>query len=440
MIRPSEVNNGVSRIAFYAILALLTLWDARQLFQWRTPVGLDGYYYVLQVSSISKGEPFKYPTDFVTFFYICYLVSIFVGKLVVAIKCLALTLQALCIVFIYLIVAKQSTDSSIAVLSSLIYAASSYRLIFLSEYLKQLAGITFALLALCIWAQAIRSSSEGTRRWLAGACAAIALTSHISILPIVGTIHFLGRILEKATRKSRLILSSVLAGVTATFMKAVGLATGVLWMRWGLIEQICVDLFAVTVLIERSCPEKSDPPNKQLILGVCGFALIFCGNPMMSSSPEAAAGRLILLSPLLAAILVPSVSITAFFMKRKSLLKSLILLMIVGEIAFPIRIRGLEDQYLADRQEDVAELRRPTLSSLNSSNKPVLIVAPHGQEFMLAALWNVPTTSHYIEEHDAEVLYYQEMKGCNPAMNRNAQVLLWNAHRCVELTSVGGRQ
>ncbi len=132
-----------------AILIAFLIWhDCSLLFQTQIPVGIDGYYYILQVESLLKAGRLYFTTKTPLVLYFLAALSIFTNNHAFALKIGAVILQILLCLGVGAVLKLLTKRICFAVLGVFLIEISPLHLYFLSEFLKGLGSIVFLIWSL----------------------------------------------------------------------------------------------------------------------------------------------------------------------------------------------------------------------------------------------------------------------------------------------------
>ncbi|HET8671562.1 MAG TPA: hypothetical protein VFM05_13305, partial [Candidatus Saccharimonadales bacterium] len=96
MLEESSFKTNESLLCLGALFCLLTLSavrDSTLLMRYDVPIGIDGYYYVIQVKSYLENGRFYYPTHTPIVLYMMSLLANLIGNIVTAVKVTSIFLQ-----------------------------------------------------------------------------------------------------------------------------------------------------------------------------------------------------------------------------------------------------------------------------------------------------------------------------------------------------------
>jgi hypothetical protein len=152
------------------ILSLAVFLDARLLFQSPYGVGVDGYYYVLQIDSLLNQGSFYFPSPTPIVLYFLSGLAYLLGSSVLALKLGALVLQGLLCLSCLALVISVTRSFWLGLLGMSVMAFSSLHLFFISEFINSLGALVF-LSGGCLGLLKFRRT--GKKSWLFFALAGI---------------------------------------------------------------------------------------------------------------------------------------------------------------------------------------------------------------------------------------------------------------------------
>ena len=166
------------------LLLAAILLDARALFQSKYAVGVDGYYYVLQIDSYLNQGSFYFPSQTPLVLYFLSSLAYLFNDTVFAIKIGVLILQLFLSLGILALVTSVTRNIWLGILGMSIAAFSNLHLFLLGEFLNSLGALTFL-----VWCGFGLSRFYRTKRkkWLIFSLSAmiIAVFCHRSTLGLI---------------------------------------------------------------------------------------------------------------------------------------------------------------------------------------------------------------------------------------------------------------
>lgn len=389
-----------------AVIALGAFADAELLLRYSRPVGLDGYYYLIQLKQlIATGHPY-YPTSTRAIFYVFRFISIITHTDAThTIKITACALNVLLNTAIYIFSRDLTERSSHAIWAPLACTVFGSHVAFVGEYVKELAAVTclaWAAVALSLWLS--------TRSWRhAGACFLLittSLTFHRSAAAIVFAV--LGSVLAAVLcSRFRLLIVLIVAiawvlplvaayfGQPPLFAPDVSLRSYMWWPP----ERLLLILLAAGFLFWHTGEETNPGGHTEIIcLAICIFAVCLTANPILTGDFSSVIGRVQLTAYLQVAVLVPLV--LYLLLKSRSFMSTTLFNCIVGIFLLlgallPSPMQGLSVSYMDRRERLVTGLEALRDQVRTESHLNALVIAAHGDEFVVTAVLGVPAQQHW---------------------------------------------
>jgi hypothetical protein len=412
-------------IVLVAVLSIGTWRDAALLTQYPVAVGVDGYYYVLQVDTLWSQTHLFFPTAYPLTLYVLTFIRYVTGDAVVAIKVCVVALHLVLCVGVFALVKAATQSLWLGILSSVLTMSSSLHLYFIVEFINNLGAVV--LLVWSCWA-AIRFSQ--TSRYVYAFAAIVCLTgavfSHRSALPIA--LVFTGLVLlaqrlehsKYFVQQRRLIILLIAASwVVPVVLSSLPFAELTVWLRselspaprwpWGrhsIAEATALLALSPMALILIGHREHKSGRIFLNILGILALlSLTFTLNPFIKSAEGwgGTAERLRGLAYVQVAVLVPGLI-------RLTLAKSGTLWLYLSAALLPLMVLsnmaplppGLQPAYLRHRQQMIERLGTYS-QQMNSAS---FVVAPHGDQFVVTAVTHIPSQQSLPDHPDHQTLYW----------------------------------
>lgn len=158
-------------------------------------VGVDGYYYVLQVETLRRQGSFYFPTLTPFVLYLLTALSYLIGNTICAIKIGSVMLHAALCLVIFAIVVSLTRSVWLGILGGALAAISGLRFYMIAEFIDLSGAMVFLLLCLlcvCLWLQTRRM------KWMIYgiACFAGASFSHRTAIFIALSVAGCGQIVK----------------------------------------------------------------------------------------------------------------------------------------------------------------------------------------------------------------------------------------------------
>jgi hypothetical protein len=176
---------AIAALAVAAIVAITFVARWRYLSSFDTAVGVDGYYYAVQLRSLLAGEGLYYPASPMAFWLM--LPGAWVLGPIAGAKLGAALGTAATAIPVYAIVRRATGDRAAGVLGASLIATSAGSFYLSTEFVKQGIGLTLALAFVASIGAALDAQSERQRRTryaLAGALFVATLLSHLTAVGI----------------------------------------------------------------------------------------------------------------------------------------------------------------------------------------------------------------------------------------------------------------
>jgi hypothetical protein len=404
MIEASSFKSNLDTLvclgALFCLLTLSGVRDSGLLMQYDVPIGIDGYYYVIQVNSFLESREFYYPTRTPVVLYIMSFLAWLTGNTVTAIKTASIFFHLALSLSLFVLMTAVTRSMWHGLLATTVSVASVTHLIWMGEFLKQLGGLTFFFWAAACLAQ---NPESKRRRLIATGLLVLALFCHKSIVFLVGVLLILTWLfhLLDQIRQSRPRLSLMTIGAVIFFclcLPALAAAQHVVSLPRQISETVlAVPQFPIkrTVFEEKVallflapialglCLRRDSfrlAQWKYYVVGITAlFTVLVTLNPFLSHEEElmTISERLDLLAFLQVSVLLSGV---AWILSSRTaalvLSLSAVALLLLGNNILPI---GLQRSFVGSRKLLVDDLIK--VRSRIPSN--AIIIAPHGEQFLV---------------------------------------------------------
>lgn len=423
-----RIREVFARVRFARVLLVLLLtgtaiYDLRLLTRYPVAAGIDGYYYVLQATSVmQQGAPY-FHTNTPVVVYLLGAISYLSKNPVVTVKVTAVLLQLLLCLGIYALLRAVIQAEWLALLGAAIAAISGLRFYLLSEFINNLAAIVFL-----VWSVWFLIRFIQTKRLLWGICASLlfvaGLFSHrMAPVIVVAMAVFVGLLHVLKTQKKRAVWGAAALIVLLWSLPAIVAAQHLFEPPFGMRGEFSVrprlplDRFAFaeevmvligSVLVGLLLFRFRERLENNFILYVFGavalWSLIVTLNPFLS--PEygwlSVAIRLRALSYIQAAILVPGLLWCALQVQRRLALYLLagVAPLILMTVFSPLPT-GMRPGYLSERQQLAEQL---PAAGARLGLAPVVIAA-HGDQFMLTAVTGIAARQTRLENNQEQTFW-----------------------------------
>jgi hypothetical protein len=378
------------------------------------PIGIDGFYYLLQTQSYLKNGYFYFPTDSPLILYFFVLVDRLINSPVLTIKICIIILDLLLLTGIFALVFELTRNYLYAAVALLVLNLSPLYFYFLFEYISQLGALAFLFWGVFFLVKFARS-----RRWVWILSAALFLTasifSHRSMIPIILTailsfLLFMVINLDevKLNRKYRVGIWLLIA-LIIIFPAALKLQPFILlpsgWQNEFTIVPHFPSHFAslpeVIILLVITLPllwllvykpvQNLDAAGKYVLGTIALWGLLITLNPFIDSAYGfvSLGGRLRTLACFQVALLLPAlVWLVKDHNKRLAWgIAACALPFLVWSFLSPLP-RGAQADYLAHREALVSSLGEKG----SVLEKGSLVIADHGEQFAVTAVTGLPAS------------------------------------------------
>lgn len=385
-----------------AALGAFVWRDALLLIRYPVAVGIDGYYYVLQIDSLREQGRFYFHTNYPLVLYILTVFSYLIGDTPLAIKTGSLLLHTALCLGIFAVVNSITRSAWLGVMGGVLASASELHRYMIVEFIGNMGAAT--ALVWCGWC-VIRAARTRRVRWVvvAGTCLLVALLSHRSASVIAlafGGLLLLVRwvVTFREDRRSRWIVPTLMlvlwvapaivaaqpfVGLTPWLQHQVSVRPGWFLGRIALAEGIALLISAAATLIFvlRSRTLTVDEVSVSVLSTLVAWTILVTLNPFLAHyGLLEAGGRLRVLAYIQVAILVPCLLWLIGRVNRRVVpyaLVPILLLLMVNIYAPPPY--GARSEYLSRRERMLVRL--PTLRG--QIDPAAVIIAPHGDQFVI---------------------------------------------------------
>lgn len=422
--------NKLQPLLKYAVLlsvvAVAAYYDSKILFSSPVAVGFDGYYYVLQVNGLINGKLFfDNHTPFILYFLAG--LRFLVGDTIIAIKVGTLFLHILSCVGIAGLLIKSTNNWWLGIMGSCYAATAGLHYFMISEFISNLGALTFIILGLfCI----VSVTENNKKLWysLSTLSFLIAIGCHRSAIFLLGSVavafcwaYFFHK--AASTKNIKLLIVLLLSAivlyfspylcltqpffeVSATLQKEFSVNPKLPITRFTWFDALNLLLAAPTILIIVFFNDKFRQNSSNILFSAIAFLSIIL-NLNAFIDPNliliGIAGRLQILAYLQVALLVPYVIWLVKNIRQEYawyvFAASLPLLIMSTQADLPY---GLQSFYLADRERLINAL--PSISRDIPADS--LIVAPHGDQFVITATTGMAAQNLWPKETKYETVYW----------------------------------
>lgn len=423
-------ENNLKNNNYFLLLNLLIFItiDCLRLFSISSAIGIDGYYYILQIDSFLKNGYFYFSTPTQFILYCLASLSFILGNSVLALKIGTILFHFSLCFAIFSILKNLTKNFWLGLLAITICELSSLHLYLFVEYINYLGGISFLL-----WTVYFSLKFAKKRRiiFIFGAliCFLLAVGSHRAIIPIsllliilTALTWWLFKSIETNNKTQKFFCIAALVFffifpsllVIQPFYQLPDSWQNEFFFlprfpaRLSTFPELLIIFSASIVILISIFFQKRLKENKFefLFFGTLAFwSLLVTLNPFISSEIgfTTIGGRLRVLAYIQAALIVPAV-IWLLRDKYKNIA------WYVAIVVTPLMIwsffnplpRGLQPDYLA-RRERLIEGLKSNIGQIESNS---IIVADHGEQFVVTAITGIPSQQFYPMEKKYDSVYF----------------------------------
>ena len=444
-LRPADAR-AKAYLPWAILLTLLIvseLRDAFVLFSYPVAVGINGYFYVLQIEELAKSSHLFFPTHTSLPIYLLTALRYLTGNAVTAVKVFGLLLQAALCLGVFAFTRATLRNIWLGLFGAALVLIPESRLFFMTEYLNQLTALV--LLVWACWATVFGVRTRRHIGFILGGCLLLlALFSHKSILIFAPAIAICAMLAHGLRRGDVWRLVSTVAivilwqapalisiqpvfRVPASLQNEVTFRPQLPLEKLVIPEQLLLALATVGILFFVVFKKRKNESERNFVYVVfCSIALwslLITLNPFFNTRAmfSAVAGRSRLFSYLQVALLIPAVF--AFWPSTKSstrvYLGTVILPLIVLSALAP-RPYGLRPEYLTRRIQLIDALK----SHSGEIPPNTTIIAPHGDQFLVAATLGISSQQRLLDDRRDVTVYWLLNDVGDRVLQRNSTVLL----------------
>jgi hypothetical protein len=394
-------------LVLFFLLVISATGDADLLFRYPIGVGVNGYYYVLQVTQlVETGRPY-FPTHFPFQLYVLTAVTYLTSNPITAIKVVGILLQEILALGLFAITRTAVRNIWLALLASALTVIPQSRLYFTVEYINQLGA-----LALLVWAGWTFIRTAQTRRRIGLLVVSTLLVgafySHKSALIFAPSLACCSLLvlafMHSAIWKWFAVLVTIILWLSPAIISAQPILTMPAWLQsqlsfrphWpfepALIAEelmLAIAASAVLFLIVWLGPKTRLRVFNLVFGSIALWSILVTLNPFFNAQAmlSGVAGRSRMFSYIQVAILVPGLIWLVSQVRREAAIY-------VGAVFIPLLILsavaplpyGLRPEYLTRREALLQSLK--THSGEVAPNS--IIVAPHGDQFVITQTIGIP--------------------------------------------------
>lgn len=431
-------------LVLFLTLLVGTVWrDGTYLMQHPVAVGVDGYYYVIQVANLLGEGRLYFPTGTPLILYALAGLSYFIGDAVLAVKVGSVLLHGLLCAGVFALIATAVCSRWLGMLGGALVAFSGLHFHLLSEFINNLGAVFFL-----VWGAWCTVKAAQSRRviWAAPAalCFVAAAFSHKSVLllaPLLAVLTFLVRQLLAPQAHGRYRLAALLLFGLLLFAPLVIATQPIITVPESLKSELAVRpqlpfgrvalaeklilLIAVpaTLFLTSRLPESMrGSAAAHLFCVVAALSLLITLNPFLKHT-LGWTGTFVRLSGLAyiqVAILVPGLIWLSLRIRRAAawyaaaLVAPLFALSVNAELP-----SGMQPHYLFNRAQIIEQLprRRAELGATP------LVLAEHGSQFVVTSASGIPSQQRLPQDSTGKTIYWL-LFGVKPQMLRPSMITL----------------
>ena len=424
----NSLTKSFEHTLIFVVCLVAILLDVGVVFSSELPVGIDGYYYLSEVNSLSHtGSLSSGSLTPVTRYYLTGL-ALLLGNPVAGIKIGAVSLHLLVSLGVAAIVRELTVNRLASIFSLIIVVFSGLHRYLIVEYVNYLGAIAFLTWTMYFGIRFIQNRNKQLFAFFGCVTYVFALGSHVAALPIsLGfiVVFAISLILLSDTSFGNSKMVAIIAGMVLLFFVPCIISIQTFFPlpnEWS-YEVSASPRFPATL---------STFPDLLILLG--SSALIFVGeflfrlriseripracllalaltcvlvslNPFISSAFGFATigGRLRLLAYIQAAILVPGVVwlLSEKFKRIHWYVAIVVIPLMVWSFVNPLPI-GAQPAYLERRERLIEGLKA---NSLQLGPNPI-IIAPHGEQFVVTYVTGLPSQQRYPKEAGYDSVFW----------------------------------
>ncbi|HEV7472519.1 MAG TPA: glycosyltransferase family 39 protein [Pyrinomonadaceae bacterium] len=426
-------------IALSLLLAVVVAREAALLWRYPVAVGIDGYYYVLQIRQLTETGRLYFSTHTPFFVYLLAALTQLTRNSLIAIKLSSLLLNAFLALGIFAIISNLTRNLWVALVGSVLALAPQSHLFMSAEYLNNLAAVVFLLWSAWVL---LRAAETRKLKWLAlgGALLIAAGFSHRSAGPVALTLAACGLLLRCLWQRRQLAgwlgiaifwLLPALVSVQRWVVVPSWLQSEISFRpRSPFLAPVIPEellLAASSVLLLFLIFRRVHQNRVQMFDYVFGtialWSLLVTLNPFLD--PQAVlsgvAGRLRILASVQVALITPALLWLSYCIRRQLALyfAAVFLPLIILSMLAPLPY-GLQSDFLSRRERLIQALRFHAGELAPNS----IVVAPHGDQFVVTATIGVPAQQVVPINYQGVTVYWLLNEVNDPALEGESLILM----------------
>jgi hypothetical protein len=425
-IRKIKSNSVITTLI---LVILFTIFDFWHLFNVPFAVGIDGYYYVLQVESLFNDGKFYFFTYTPLILYFLAGLKFFFGNAIFSIKIGALLLHVILNLGIFSLVKSCTRNIWLSILALALVWLSSLHLYMLVEYISFLGAICFIVWGIFFVVLALEKQKL---IWSSAAviCFLIAVGCHRATIPIVLTLTislllllWLRFAIEANNNLQRILsLATIILLIFAPAFLVVQpfFHLPLEWnkeftilpripARLANLPEVLILLVLCPLMLLLVTRWKKKMPNKigQIIFGtVALWSILITLNPFISSQLGflSLGGRLRMLAYIQVALIVPGIIwlLSSIYRTAVWYVPALVAPLMIWSCFFNPLPRGAQAEYLTQRAKLIDALKMHS----QEVEKDSLIVADHGEQFVVTAVTGIASQQEFPEDSKYQTVYW----------------------------------
>jgi hypothetical protein len=414
--------------AWLALLIVLIAgaWhDLALLTHYSVAVGVDGYYYVLQINWFRNFGYFYFPAKTSLILYLLTGISYLTGDTILSIKIGSVILHVLLCSGIFAVIVSATRCVWLGVLGCALASISGLRFYMIAEFINYLGAITF--LTWCVWC-VIRASQTHRKLWALLSIilfigAAFSHRAAIVLAIIIACSALLWRLMIQESSKTYQYSAWIIFAIVLFTPAIIAIQPFVSIPDWvrdqitfiphlpfsraTLAEAIILLTSSAAVLFLVNRLRQSGPINSYgLVMGsISIWAFLVTLNPFLDPTRGwlSVAGRLQGLAYIQSAVLVPGLIRLAISLRLNVALYlvALILPLMILSMEAPKPI-GIIADYLSNRENMIRQLPE---SGRQLGAAPI-IIAPHGDEFIVTSVLGIPSQHSWPKSNQYQTIYW----------------------------------
>lgn len=422
---PNKLFSQINRLKIWLILIAAALAVGQDLFyllRTASAVGIDGYFYVLQVDTFLQTGKFYFSNNSSLVLYFLTLVSSFSGNTILSIKLSAALMHVLLSLGIWALIWATTNKFYLGAAGFWLAAFAKPHLYFISEFINNLGALM--LIVWSVWG-AVKFAQTKNKLWLVLTALLLiaALFCHRSVIGlsaiflIVGSLGYL--FLKANTTKTKLVVWAIFLLIFSLPAVLAQLDLPSFWSNEFLrLPQIPIRLatlpeslslllicLSIPLLAFRFPQYFQFNLNNLILIAIVLWSSLTTLNPFLNhfTGVSGVVGRLDFLAYLQLAVIVPLLISRLLLISNKLTGCAVVLFAAMFCLNyFSVIPLGLRAEYLENRTKLLQDL--PIIQS-HICDSP-LIIAPHGEQFAITAVTKIQSQQKIPLEHRFQCVYW----------------------------------